>query len=68
MSEPYRPPWYPNDDPRHNPWAMNGETGSAAKTLYAEWCDRVGPEELQRLIAEHHEACARVDARLRAAA
>lgn len=50
----YRPPWYPNRDPRHNPWGSNGETGSAQKTLYAEWVDSLPPGELQRLIDLHH--------------
>lgn len=55
MSEfvPYRPPWYPNRDPRHNPWVSNGETGSAEKCLYAQWADSLPEGELERLIAEH---------------
>lgn len=49
------PPWYPDLGPFHNPFAMNGDTGSAAQTLYADWCDKIGAEELQRLIREYKE-------------
>lgn len=55
---PYRPPWYPNKDPMHNPWASNGETGSAEKCWYASWADSLPPGELARLIAEHHASVA----------
>lgn len=50
----YKPPWYPNQDPQHNPWAVaDSMTG---KTHYEQWCDKVGTEELQRLIREHTKA------------
>lgn len=47
--EPYKPPWCPLEG---NVFGMNGETGSAAQTRYAEWADSFTDEEYQRLIAE----------------
>lgn len=47
---PYRPPWYPNRDPMHNPWSIpDSMTG---KTHYATWVDSLKPGELEQLIAE----------------
>jgi hypothetical protein len=48
---PYRPPWYPNQDPHHNPWAI--PVSVTGKTNYENWCDTLAPGELARLIAEH---------------
>lgn len=62
MSVHHIPPWYPDKGPHHNPWTMNGETGSAAQTHYMDWLDslyvpgesRDEPSaELARLIAEY---------------
>lgn len=49
---PYRPPWYPNQDPRHNPWMMAEPVSGL--THYQVWCQSLEPGELDRLIAEHH--------------
>lgn len=54
----YVPPWYPDLGPLHNPFAMNGETGPAAQTIYADWVDELerkrAPGALERLVAEHN--------------
>lgn len=48
----YIPPWYPNQDPHHNPWSVpDSMTG---KTHYATWVDSLPEGELLRLIAEYH--------------
>lgn len=50
---PYKPPWYPNQEPSHNPWAVaDSMTG---KTHYQQWLDAVGEDEVQRLIREHQQ-------------
>jgi len=47
----YRPAWYPNQDPDHNPWVVpDTMTG---KTHYATWADSLKPGELLALIDEH---------------
>lgn len=48
--EPYRPPWYPPELP--DPFTSTGDSGPAAGTHYEKWAERIGAEELQRLIAE----------------
>lgn len=48
---PEQPPWYPNHDPHHNPFAIaDNMTG---KTHYETWTDSLEPGELIRLIAEY---------------
>ena len=47
----YRPAWYPNQDPDHNPWVVpDTMTG---KTHYETWADSLKPGELLALIDEH---------------
>lgn len=54
---PYRPPWYPNQDPSHNPWATDPATIQAGgRTFYASWMESLKPGELERLVAEHKAA------------
>lgn len=48
---PYRPPWYPNQDPNHNPWLMAEPVSGL--THYQVWVASLAPGELVRLIAEH---------------
>lgn len=52
--QPYRPPWYPEDEPE--PLAQTGDTGPAAGTHYQKWTEKIGGEELQRRIAEWRES------------
>lgn len=56
MSDPhYRPPWYPNRDPLHNPWATDpGTIMAGGKSFYMVWVDSLPPGELVRLIRESH--------------
>lgn len=50
----YRPPWYPNKDPSHNPWVVvNSVTGT---THYEVWVGTLEPGELLRLICESQAA------------
>jgi hypothetical protein len=49
----YRPPWYPNRDPTHNPWTITDPI--SGKTHYSDWCSRLPKGELLRLIALHCE-------------
>lgn len=51
---PYRPPWYPNQDPEHNPWMMAEPISGL--THYQVWMGKLEPGELERLIREHQEA------------
>jgi hypothetical protein len=55
--EPYRPPWYPAD--ARTPFTMNGDTGPAAQSNYADWVDELerkqGPGALEQLVAEHRQ-------------
>lgn len=51
MSGFYRPAWYPNQDPNHNPWST--QDTMTGKTHYQVWADSLPPGELLRLIAEH---------------
>jgi hypothetical protein len=51
--EPYHPPWYPDRDPHHNPFATDpGTIQSGHETYYATWVRSLAPGELERLIAE----------------
>lgn len=53
----YRPPWYPNRDPLHNPWATDPSTYMGGQeTFYGTWVKSLEPGELERLIREHQEA------------
>lgn len=45
----YRPPWYPNQDPQHNPWFSPDPI--SGKTHYQLWVESLKPGELLRLIA-----------------
>ena len=50
---PYRPPYYPNQDPAHNPWATDPATiQSGGRTFFQTWMDGLAPGELERLQAE----------------
>jgi frataxin-like iron-binding protein CyaY len=49
----YRPPWYPNQNPEHNPWVAADASG---ETHYQSWLKGLAPGELERLIAEHQAA------------
>lgn len=51
---PYRPPWYPNKDPGHNPWTIAEPI--AGWTHYEAWCNSLPPGRLLELIAEHQAA------------
>lgn len=51
FAPPHRPPWYPNQDPHHNPWTIGDALNN--KTHYAIWADSLAPGELVRLIKEH---------------
>lgn len=54
---PYVPPWYPNQDPAHNPWATDPATYQQGhETFYSTWVKSLEPGELDRLIAEHRQA------------
>lgn len=55
--EPYRPPWYPEHDPNHNPWSTDPATYQQGhECFYTTWSKSLEPGELQRLIREHREA------------
>lgn len=49
----WRPAWYPNQDPVHNPWQAADASG---ETHYHAWLKGLAPGELLRLISEHREA------------
>lgn len=53
IAPPYRPPWYPNQDPTHNPWLMAEPISGL--THYQVWMASLKPGELEQLIAEHVE-------------
>jgi hypothetical protein len=54
---PYRPPWYPNQDATHNPWATDPTTiQSGGRTFCDVWMGSLAPGELERLIREHQQA------------
>lgn len=56
MTDFYRPPWYPNKDPHHNPFAVMNTMSGNNKTYYEEWHEKLAPGELQRLIAEYRRS------------
>lgn len=54
--KPYRPPWYPERDPNHNPWATDPATYQQGhEPFYATWSKSLAPGELDRLIAESRD-------------
>lgn len=52
---PYKPPWYPNQTPEHNPWMASELFGI---TYYEAWVKSLPDGRLAELIAEHRDRVA----------
>jgi hypothetical protein len=52
----WRPAWYPNQDPQHNPWTTAEPISGL--THYQVWVGKLAPGELADLIAEQREVSA----------